>query len=76
MTDKIEEQRLKLKLFINDLPIDSDTEKRLNDKIEQLIANEVLKGKIEELENWTYCGASKWEIDERLTTLTNQLNGE
>lgn len=77
MTDKIEEQRLKLKLFINDLPIDSDTEKRLNDKIEQLKANEVLKGKIEELyEIPPNPNFIEEYLENRLTTLTKQLKGE
>ena len=29
----------------------------------------ITKARIDELENFTYCGASKWEIDDRLNRL-------
>jgi hypothetical protein len=32
----------------------------------------VREARIDELENFTYCGASKWEIDERIKELTKE----
>lgn len=59
----LQNDKLRLRLFINDLPIDTDTEIRLNRKIEQLIA--------------TQDRNSKREADRRtLETIAALLNGD
>lgn len=45
----LQKDRLRLKLLINNLPIDTETELRLNQKIDQLIADTVSQVRVDEV---------------------------
>ena len=54
--------------------MDSDETEELQ-QVFALIDQKVREARIEELENWTYCGADKWEIDARIEEL-NKAKGK